>query len=145
MPSSTVNVYKFLTPLFFSGCFFFLSFYLCILEVSAFTYTLPFYALFLLVSLYLFFQTDRGLKNLNEESKSTINQYSFYHNCIGIYFILSIVLFGVSVAYLPFYHHGGSVFVWYCAPMSVLCLISLVQSKKRIKGFTDNSKISTGV
>ncbi|MDP4164204.1 MAG: hypothetical protein Q8898_13970 [Bacillota bacterium] len=139
-----VNIYRFLTPLLFSAFFFFSSFYLCMLEVSAFIYMLPLYAFFLLVSLYLFFQTDREINNLKEETKATINQYAFYHNCIGIYLLLSFILFGVSVAYLPFYHHGGRLFVWYCLPLSFLCLISYVQSKKRLKSINDPSTVNTG-
>lgn len=63
---------------------------------------------------------------------TTFTQYSFYHRCIGIYIILSFVLFGVSVAYIPFYYNGGFIFVWYCAPMSLLCFISFIQSQKRM-------------
>lgn len=127
------NTYKFLTPLFFSGVFFCMSFYLCILGVSLFTYTLPIYAFFLLISLFLYYQTDKNLNRLMKEGVTTLSQYRFYHLCIGIYLILSIVLFGVSVAYLPFYYNGGLVFVWYCAPMSLLCFISFIQSRKRIQ------------
>lgn len=128
-----VNAYKFLTPLFISGLFFFLSFYFCMLGVSLFLYSLPFYSLFLLISLFLFYRTDKKLNHLRKMGNQTFNQYNFYHNCIGIYLILSIVLFGVSVTYFPFYQNGGSIFVWYCAPMTLLCLVSLIQSYKRLK------------
>lgn len=127
------NVYKFLTPLFISGFFFLLSFYFCLLGISLFTYSLPFYAFFLLISLFLFYRTDKKLNDFMKKEIHSFNQYSFYHNCIGIYLILSIVLFGVSVTYLPFYYSGGFIFVWYCSPMTLLCLISLIQSHKRIK------------
>lgn len=128
-----VDTYKFLTPLFFSGVFFCLSFYLCILGVSLFIYSLPIYAFFLLISLFLFYQTDKNLNHFMKKGITTLTQYRFYHYCIGIYLILSFVLFGVSVAYLPFYYNGGFIFVWYCAPMSLLCFISFIQSQKRIK------------
>lgn len=128
-----VDTYKFLTPLFFSGVFFCLSFYLCILGVSLFIYSLPLYAFFLLISLFLFYQTDKNLNHFMKKGITTLTQYRFYHYCIGIYLILSFVLFGVSVAYLPFYYNGGFIFVWYCAPMSLLCFISFIQSQKRIK------------
>lgn len=128
-----VNTYKFLTPLFFSGVFFCLSFYFCVLGVSLYIYSLPIYAIFLFVSLYLFYRTDRNLNRFMKMGITNFSQYSFYHNCIGIYLILSFVLFGVSVAYLPFYYNGGLIFVWYCAPMSLLCFISFIQSQKRIK------------
>jgi len=127
------NAYKFLTPLFFSGVFFCMSFYFCILGVSLFIYSLPIYAFFLLISLFLFYQTDKNLNHFMKKGETTYTQYRFYHLCIGIYIILSIVLFGVSVAYLPFYYNGGLIFVWYCAPMSLLCFISFIQSRKRIQ------------
>lgn len=127
------SVYKFLTPLFISGFFFFLSFYFCMLGIKLFVYSLPFYALFLLISLFLFYRTDKKLNHLMKIGNQTINQYSFYHSCVGIYLILSFVLFGISVAYVPFYYNGGAIFVWYCAPMTLLCLISLIQSRKRLK------------
>jgi hypothetical protein len=127
------NVYKFLTPLFFSGVSFCLSFYFCILGVSLFIYSLPIYAFFLLISLFLFYRTDKNLNRFMKMGVTNFTQYSFYHNCIGIYLILSFVLFGVSVAYVPFYYNGGMLFVWYCAPMSLLCFISFIQSQKRIK------------
>jgi hypothetical protein len=126
------NVYKFLMPLFFSGVVFCLSFYFCILGVNLFMYSLPIYAFLLLISLFLFYQTDKNLNDLIKNGITTFSQYSFYHHCIGIYIALSFVLFGVSVAYVPFYSNGGSIFVWYCAPMSLLCFISFIQSKKRI-------------
>jgi hypothetical protein len=130
-----VNAYKFLTPLFGSGFFFLLSFYFCILGVPFFVYSLPLYALFLLISLFLFYMTDKKMNHFMKMGIKTYSQYSFYHRCIGIYLILSIILFGVSVAYIPFYYNGGFIFVWYCTPMTLLCLISLVQSYKRIKSF----------
>lgn len=127
------SVYKFLTPLFISGVIFLLSFYFCLLGVPLYTYTLPFYTLFLLISLFLFYRVDKDLNRLIKMKKQTFTLYSFYHNCIGIYLILSILLFGVSIAYIPFYRIGGSIFVWYCAPMSLLCMVSFIQSLKRKK------------
>ncbi|WP_155925628.1 hypothetical protein [Bacillus sp. UNC438CL73TsuS30] len=127
------NVYKFLMPLFFSGVVFFLSFYFCILGVSLYLYSLPIYAFLLLISLFLFYQTDKNLHEFMKNGITTFTHYTFYHRCIGIYLMLSIVLFGVSIAYIPFYYNGGFVFVWYCAPMSILCFISFIQSQKRIK------------
>jgi heme exporter protein D len=127
------SAYKFLVPLFISGVFFLLSFYFCLLSVPLYQYSLPFYALFLFISLFLYYQIDKDLHDLIKKGKQTFTLYNFYHNCIGIYLILSILLFGVSVAYIPFYHMGGSIFVWYCAPMSLLSLISFVQSHKRKK------------
>lgn len=133
MKQSDGNVYKFLMPLFFSGVAFCLSFYFCILGVSLYIYSLPIYAFLLLISLFLFYQTDKNLNNLMKNGKTTFDHYQFYHNSIGIYLILSFVLFGVSIAYMPFYYHGGFLFVWYCGPMSILCFISFIQSQKRIK------------
>jgi heme exporter protein D len=127
------SAYKFLLPLFISGVFFLLSFYFCLLSVHLYVYSLPFYAFFLLISLFLYYRIDRDLHHFIKKGKQTFVLYNFYHNCIGIYLILSILLFGVSVAYIPFYLIGGSIFVWYCAPMSLLCLISFVQSHKRKK------------
>jgi hypothetical protein len=130
--NNNVNVYKFLMPLFFSGVVFCLSFYFCILGVNLYIYSLPIYAFLLLISLFLFYQTDKNLNNFIKNGITTLSQYSFYHHCIGIYIALSFVLFGVSVAYVPFYFNGGSIFIWYCAPMSILCFISFIQSQKRI-------------
>jgi hypothetical protein len=127
------NTYKFLMPLFFSGVAFCLSFYFCILGVSIYIYSLPIYAFLLLISLFLFYRTDKNLSCFMKNGKTTFTHYNFYHHCIGIYLILSIVLFGVSIAYIPFYYNGGFIFVWYCAPMSILCFISFIQSQKRIK------------
>jgi heme exporter protein D len=127
------SAYKFLAPLFISGVFFLLSFYFCLLSVPLYSYSLPFYAFFLLISLFLYYRIDKDLNNIMKNGKQIFVLYNFYHNCIGIYLILSILLFGVSVAYIPFYRIGGSIFVWYCAPMSLLCLISFVQSHKRKK------------
>lgn len=127
------SAYNFLLPLFISGACFLLSFYFCLLSVPLYSYTLPFYAGSLLISLFLFYRIDKQLNALIKKRKNTIALYNFYHNCIGIYLILSILLFGVSVAYIPFYYNGGSIFVWYCAPLSFLCLISFVQSYKRKK------------
>lgn len=138
---TNLNTYKFLTPLFFSGVFFCLSFYLCILGVSLYMYTLPIYAFFLLISLLLYYQTDKNLNYFMKKGITNFTQYNFYHNCIGIYLILSFVLFGVSVAYFPFYYNGGFIFVWYCAPMSLLCFISFIQSQKRIKVLKKNFQI----
>jgi hypothetical protein len=140
----SVNAYRFLTPLLVSGFFFFFSFYLCIMTVSAYVYTLPLYALFLFVSLYLFYQTDKNMQGMSENDKKTLNRYSFYHNCVGIYFVLSIVLFFVSVVYIPFYDNGGKLFILYCAPMSLLCLISLINSKKRLKEYAHETTANTG-
>lgn len=127
------SAYNFLLPLFFSGVFFLLSFYLCIYGIPFYIYTLPLYAMLLFISLFLFYRMDKKLHQLIKKGKKVTILYDFYHHCIGIYLILSVVLFGVSVAYLPFYRIGGSVFVWYCAPMSLLCLISFVRSRKRKK------------
>ncbi len=127
------TTYKFLIPLFFSGVAFCLSFYFCILGVSIYIYSLPIYAFLLLISLFLFYQTDKNLNSYMKNGKTTFTHYNFYHHCIGIYLILSFVLFGVSIAYIPFYYNGGFIFVWYCAPMSILCFISFIQSQKRIK------------
>ncbi|CRK82984.1 hypothetical protein [Neobacillus massiliamazoniensis] len=127
-----INTHKFLSSLFFSGVSFCLSFYFCILGVPLYIYSLPIYAFLLLISLFLFYQTDKHLNDFMKEGITTFTQYQFYHLCVGVYLILSFVLFGVSVAYLPFYYNGGLVFVWYCAPMSLLCFISFIQSKKRI-------------
>lgn len=129
---NNVNVYKFLMPLFFSGVVFCLSFYFCILGVNLYMYSLPIYAFLLLISLFLFYQTDKHLNDSTKNEKTSFSQYSFYHHCIGIYIALSFVLFGVSVAYVPFYSNGGSIFIWYCAPMSLLCFISFIQSQKRM-------------
>jgi heme exporter protein D len=131
--NSIESAYKFLTPLFISGGFFLLSFYFCLLSVPLYKYTLPFYALFLLISLFLYYRIDQALNHLIKMRKQIVVLYGFYHNCIGIYLILSILLFGVSVAYIPFYQIGGSIFVWYCAPMSLLSIISFIQSHKRKK------------
>ncbi len=139
-----VNVYKFLTPLFISGFFFLLSFYFCILGVPLFHYSLPFYAFFLLISLFLFYMTDKKLNHFMKKGIKTFSQYSFYHRCIGIYLVLSIILFGVSLAYIPFYNNGGFIFVWYCAPMTLLCLVSLIQSYRRIKSFNKKQVQSHG-
>ncbi|RFU63705.1 hypothetical protein D0466_09520 [Peribacillus glennii] len=139
--TENVNAYKFLTPLLISGFFFFLSFYLRILNVYIYVFTLPFYALFLFISLYLFYQTDKKMKNHGEKNWS---RYSFYHNCVGIYFVLSVVLFFVSVFYIPFYNDGGQLFIWYCAPMSLLCLMSLINSRKRLKDNTIDPPAKTG-
>lgn len=127
------GTYKFITPLFFSGVFFCLSFYFCVLGVSLFIYSLPIYALLLLISLFLFYRTDKNLIRFMEKGITSFTHYSFYNHCIGIYLILSFVLFLVSLAYIPFYYNGGFIFFWYCAPMSLLCLISFIQSKKRLK------------
>jgi hypothetical protein len=127
------SAYKFMVPLFISGVFFLLSFYFCLLSVPLYVYSLPFYAFFLLISLFLYYRIDKDLNQFIKKGKQTLVLYNFYHNCIGIYLILSFLLFGVSVAYMPFYHNGGSIFVWYCAPMSLLCMISFVQSHKRKK------------
>ncbi|OIK09345.1 hypothetical protein BIV60_24240 [Bacillus sp. MUM 116] len=127
------NVYKFLMPLFFSGVAFCLSFYFCILGVSLYIYSLPIYAFLLLISLFLFYRTDKNLNDFMKKGITTFRHYNFYHHCIGIYLMLSFVLFGVSIAYIPFYYNGGFIFVWYCGPMSILCFISFIQSQKRIK------------
>jgi hypothetical protein len=82
--------------------------------------------------LFLFYHTDKNLNNFIKNGTVTFSQYNFYHHCIGIYIALSFVLFGVSVSYVPFYYNGGSIFVWYCAPMSLLCFISFIQSQRRI-------------
>jgi hypothetical protein len=147
MPRLTdnVNAYNFITPLLISGFFFFLSFYLRILDVYIYVFTLPFYALFLIISLYLFYQTDKKMKNhMDNVDEKNWSRYSFYHNCVGIYFVLSVVLFFVSVVYIPFYHDGGQIFIWYCAPMSFLCLISLINSRKRLKENTKDTPGKTG-
>jgi hypothetical protein len=141
--NANVERYKFLTPLLISGFFFFSAFYLCILKVSIFIYMLPLFALFLLISLYLFYKTDKEIVQLIKEGHPNLNLYRFYHNCIGIYVVLFIVLFGISVTYIPFYHHGGSIFVWYCTPMTLLCLISLIQSKKRMNKLSNNMPNNT--
>jgi heme exporter protein D len=127
------SAYKFLLPLFISGVFFLLSFYFCLLSVHLYVYSLPFYAFFLLISLFLYYRIDKDLHHFIKKGKQTLILYNFYHNCIGIYLILSILLFGVSIAYIPFYRIGGSIFVWYCAPMSLLSIVSFAQSHKRKK------------
>ncbi|PLT32823.1 hypothetical protein CUU64_16925 [Bacillus sp. V5-8f] len=143
--SENVNVYKFITPMLISGFFFFISFYLRILDVYFYIFTLPFYALFLMISLYLFYQTDKKMiQHEDHVTDKSWNRYSFYHNCVGIYFVLSVVLFFVSVIYIPFYHDGGQIFIWYCAPMSLLCLISLINSRKRLKENNNDTPAKTG-
>lgn len=143
--TKNVNAYRFITPLLISGFFFFLSFYLRILDVYIYVFTLPIYALFLLISLYLFYQTDKKMKNHsdNPDEKNWV-RYSFYHNCVGIYFVLSVVLFFVSVFYIPFYDDGGQIFIWYCAPMSLLSLVSLINSRKRLKENAKDIPAKTG-
>jgi hypothetical protein len=102
------------------------------LGVNLYIYSLPIYAFLLLISLFLFYQTDKNLNDFIKNGTTAFAQYNFYHHCIGIYIALSFVLFGVSVAYVPFYFNGGFIFIWYCAPMSLLCFISFIQSQKRI-------------
>jgi hypothetical protein len=88
--------------------------------------------------LFLYYRTDKNLNRFLKAGITSFAQYRFYHFCIGVYLILSFVLFGVSIAYIPFYYHGGFIFVWYCAPMSLLCFISFVKSQQRINVIKNN-------
>lgn len=62
----------------------------------------------------------------------THDQYHFYHTSIGIFLGIFIILFGITVVYLPYYDNGGMIFVWCNAPLTIFCFLCLVHAQRRL-------------
>ncbi|MGE7767546.1 hypothetical protein [Peribacillus sp. NPDC096540] len=126
-----ISIFNYCFALAVSEVFFLSSFYLSILDVSLFALALPFSALFLLVSLYLFLRTNKAALHSQEDRRREI--YAFYHQSFGIFTIIFFVLLFVALAYIPLLQNGGHVYILYCLPMALFCLIPSITSYKGMK------------
>lgn len=98
-----ISIFNYCFALGVSEVFFLSSFYLSILDVSLFALALPFSALFLLVSLYLFLRTNKAAKTSHNQEERRSEIYAFYHQSFGIFTIIFFVLLFVALAYIPFF------------------------------------------
>lgn len=128
-----ISIFNYCFALGVSEVFFLSSFYLSILDVSLFALALPFSALFLLVSLYLFLRTNKAAKTSHNQEERRSEIYAFYHQSFGIFTIIFFVLLFVALAYIPLPQNGGHVYILYCLPMALFCLIPSITSYKGMK------------
>jgi L-asparagine transporter-like permease len=123
-----VTHYTYVTPLFISAFFLFSTIYLAVLETQLYTYSIPLCSLFFILSFILFYRTKNRLKGEEKE-----NKYSFYHCSLGIFMIAFFFFFTLTVFYMPFYHEGGNLFVWWFAPAVILSFVATITSKMQLK------------
>ncbi len=135
-----ISIFNYCFALGVSEVFFLSSFYLSILDVSLFAFALPFSALFLMYSLYLFLQTHKSIKTLPDQDEKTREIHAFYHQSFGIFAIIFFTLLFVALAYIPLLDNGGHFYLLYCLPMALLCMIPSIVSYKGMKLF----KLDTG-
>ncbi|CAH0294460.1 hypothetical protein SRABI96_04380 [Peribacillus sp. Bi96] len=137
-----ISIFNYCFPLGVSEVFFLSSFYLSILDVSLFALALPFSALFLMFSLYLFLRTHKTAKSLPNQEERRREIHAFYHQSFGIFTIIFFVLLFAALAYIPLLENGGHFYLLYCFPMALLCLIPSIVSYKGMKSYkleTDSS------
>ncbi|MDF9759922.1 hypothetical protein EI200_03935 [Peribacillus simplex] len=130
-----ISIFNYCFALGVSEVFFLSSFYLSILDVSLFAIALPFSALFLIFSLYLFLRTHKSVKNLPNQEERRREIHAFYHQSFGIFTIIFSVLLFTALAYIPLLENGGHFYLLYCVPMALLCLIPSIISYKGMKLF----------
>ncbi|MFJ8068333.1 hypothetical protein ACIQZD_05160 [Peribacillus sp. NPDC096447] len=135
-----ISIFNYCFALGVSEVFFLSSFYLSILDVSLFAFALPFSALFLMYSLYLFLQTHKSIKTLPDQDEKRREIHAFYHQSFGIFAIIFFTLLFVALAYIPLLDNGGHFYLLYCLPMALLCMIPSIVSYKGMKLF----KLDTG-
>ena len=137
-----ISIFNYCFALGVSEVFFLSSFYLSILDVSLFALALPFSALFLMFSLYLFLRTHKAAKTLSNQDERRREIHAFYHQSFGIFTIIFFTLLFVALAYIPLLENGGHFYLLYCFPMALLCLIPSIVSYKGMKLYkleTDSS------
>ncbi|MES1041367.1 MULTISPECIES: hypothetical protein [Peribacillus] len=135
-----ISIFNYCFALGVSEVFFLSSFYLSILDVSLFAFALPFSALFLMFSLYLFLRTHKAVKTLPNQDERRREIHAFYHQSFGIFAIIFFTLLFVALAYIPLLDNGGHFYLLYCLPMALLCMIPSIVSHKGMKLF----KLDTG-
>lgn len=131
--NNKISIFNYCFPLGLSEVFFLSSFYLSILDVSLFALALPFSALFLLISVYLFLRTNKAAKALLNQEERRREIHAFYHQSFGIFAIIFAALLFASLAYIPLMENGGHFYLLYCLPMALCCLIPVVASYKGMK------------
>ncbi|WP_057913092.1 hypothetical protein [Peribacillus muralis] len=131
--NNKISILNYCFPLGVSEVFFLSSFYLSILDVSLFAFALPFSALFLLISVYLFLRTNTAAKAILNHDERNSEVYAFYHQSFGIFAIIFSALLFAALAYIPLMESGGHFYLLYCLPMAVCCLIPAVASYKGMK------------
>ena len=130
-----ISIFNYCFALGVSEVFFLSSFYLSILDVSLFAIALPFSALFLMFSLYLFLRTHKAAKTLPNQEERRREIHAFYHQSFGIFTIIFFTLLFVALAYIPWLENGGHFYLLYCLPMALLCMIPMILSYKGMKLF----------
>ncbi|WP_260286689.1 hypothetical protein [Peribacillus aracenensis] len=130
-----ISIFNYCFALGVSEVFFLSSFYLSILDVSLFVITLPFSALFLMFSLYLFLRTHKAVKTLPNQEERRSEIHAFYHQSFGIFTIIFFTLLFVALAFIPLLGNGGHFYLLYCLPMALLCMIPSIVSYKGIRLF----------
>ncbi|WP_144549025.1 hypothetical protein [Peribacillus simplex] len=130
-----ISIFNYCFALGVSEVFFLSSFYLSILDVSLFALALPFSALFLMFSLYLFLQTHKTVKTLPNQEERRREIHAFYHQSFGIFAIIFFTLLLVALAFIPMLENGGHFYLLYCLPMALLCMIPSIVSYKGMKLF----------
>ncbi|MBT2601861.1 hypothetical protein J7E55_02145 [Bacillus sp. ISL-53] len=130
-----ISIFNYCFALGVSEVFFLSSFYLSILDVSLFAIALPFSALFLMFSLYLFLRTHKAVKTLPNQEERRREIHAFYHQSFGIFAIIFFTLLLVALAFIPSLENGGHFYLLYCLPMALLCMIPTILSYKGMKSF----------
>ncbi|QYF84368.1 hypothetical protein KY492_08995 [Brevibacterium sp. PAMC21349] len=130
-----ISIFNYCFALGVSEVFFLSSFYLSILDVSLFAIALPFSALFLMFSLYLFLRTHNAVKTLPNQDERRREIHAFYHQSFGIFTIIFFTLLFVALAFIPSLDNGGHFYLLYCLPMALLCMIPAIVSYKGMKSF----------
>ncbi|MGE7879077.1 hypothetical protein [Peribacillus muralis] len=131
--NNKISIFNYCFPLGVSEVFFLSSFYLSILDVSLFALALPFSALFLLISVYLFLRTNKAIKALPNQEERKRDIHVFYHQSFGIFSIIFSALLFAALAYIPLLENGGHFYLLYCLPMALCCMIPAVTSYKAMK------------
>ncbi|MDQ7862927.1 hypothetical protein RCO48_23560 [Peribacillus frigoritolerans] len=131
-----ISIFNYCFALGVSEVFFLSSFYLSILDVSLFAIALPFSALFLMFSLYLFLRTHKAAKTLPNQDERRREIHAFYHQSFRDFHdhFFSLLLF-VALAFIPLLDNGGHFYLLYCLPMALLCMIPSIVSYKGMKSF----------
>ncbi len=130
-----VSLYKVIPPLVIGGLVLLLSFYLCILVAPVYIYLLPVFSVCLFTSFYAFYRADKEIKNKNIKIA-----FPFYKGSQISYLVFFLYLLSVSFIFLPVYSQGGNFFIWFCAPLAVLCLAAWYQARKGFKKLTAEEK-----